>query len=245
MFGALSGVFAHAAALVVCFWGVLLLYFAFRVLGLPAVERAMAMTVVHRCFLRCRLPALHGLELAKHPGDTAIGHIVRTPAGLLVVDVRDYERGALAGDPESATWTHIRGLHRTVVPNPLPENRRHRHLVANASGLRDDAIDGRVVVAGNCMLPPEIEALVLRPAALEAALRACEGQPYLRQAELARGWNLLCDVAELGPPTTLLAVRDFLHPRHMAEFEPLQWAATCAGLVGLFAFWWGLSIMRR
>ncbi len=245
MFGALPGFVAHAAALVVCFWSILLCSFAFRLLGQPLIARLMHATVVHRIILKRRLPVLHGLELGRRVDDAPISHTVLTRSGILALDVQDYGAGELLGDPDAASWTHCNGLHRQVVPNPLTQNVRHRQFISDAAGLRQDCITGVVVIAGDTTLSPAIEPLVVRIAQLEGILRDLDSRVAASRSSLDRGWTVLCDLAQHGTPTTLHRLVDWLHPSRLAKLDRVQWAAICAGLVGPIAFRWGLSIIGR
>ncbi len=103
--------------------------------------------VLERLFRKVR----HDLILPDGRGGlTQIDHLVLTPAGLLVVETKNY-RGAIFGQADEATWTQVLGGKRHALQNPLRQN--HAHLKAlQAIGLGIPVL-GRVVFTNAASFP--------------------------------------------------------------------------------------------
>jgi restriction system protein len=74
-----------------------------------------------------------------HGGLTQIDHLALTPAGLLVVETKNYS-GLIFGETRDSTWTQCIGRQRNKFQNPLRQNFGHTKAV--------EAIAPGVPVAG-------------------------------------------------------------------------------------------------
>ncbi|WP_295406280.1 nuclease-related domain-containing protein [uncultured Thiocystis sp.] len=96
-------------------------------------------------------------------GLTQLDHVALTPAGLLVVETKNY-RGTVLGQANEATWTQLMGRQRHSFQNPLRQN--HAHIKAvQALGL-GVAVSGRVVFTSAARFPKGLPDGVSRVSAL-------------------------------------------------------------------------------
>jgi hypothetical protein len=124
------------------------LLFAARLKG-AAGERAVA-----RVLNRLGEVALHDIILPDGRGGlTQIDHLVLTPAGLLVVETKNYA-GQVLGQPQDKKWTQRLGRQSFTFQNPLRQNYLHTQaLQALTPGV---PIQGRVVFTNAARFPKGI-----------------------------------------------------------------------------------------
>ena len=124
------------------------LLFAARLKG-AAGERA-----VGKLLNRLGTAALHDIILPDgHGGLTQIDHLVLTPAGLLVIETKNYA-GQVLGQPQDKQWTQRLGKQSFTFQNPLRQNYLHTQaLQALTPGV---PIQGRVVFTDAARFPKGI-----------------------------------------------------------------------------------------
>ena len=83
-------------------------------------------------------------------GLTQLDHVALTPAGLLVVETKNY-RGTILGHAKDVTWTQALGGKRYCFQNPLRQNHAHLNAV-EALGLGVPVM-GRVVFTSAASFP--------------------------------------------------------------------------------------------
>jgi hypothetical protein len=98
---------------------------ALKVLFSARLKGAAGERTVARVLNRLGKAALHDIMLPDGRGDlTQIDHLVLTPAGLLVVETKNYA-GQVLGQPQDKTWTQRLGQQRFTFQNPLRQNYLH------------------------------------------------------------------------------------------------------------------------
>lgn len=141
-------------------------------------------------------------------GLTQIDHVALTPAGLLVVETKNY-RGAVLGQAREDTWTQSLGGQRYSFQNPLRQNYLHLKAVEVLAG--GAPVWGRVVFTQAARFPKGLPEGVSQVSTLRQDLA------HARQGEIppvvAQAWQALQRHARTDPAARR-AHLDGLEARH-------------------------------
>ena len=115
-------------------------------------------------------------------GLTQIDHLALTPAGLLVVETKNYG-GSIFGQARERTWTQAIGHQRNRFQNPLHQNFAHIEAVKfHAPGV---AVFGRVVFMNRARFPNGLPDGVVKLSGLASSLRDLRGSDIPPSTRLA------------------------------------------------------------
>jgi hypothetical protein len=141
-------------------------------------------------------------------GLTQVDHMVLTPAGLLVIETKNY-RGVILGNAYEQTWTQVIGPQRNRFQNPLRQN--YAHVEAAKALAPGVPVLGRVVFLDGAKFPKGVPDGVVMLEALRQDLAGLQGADIPRPTLL--GWErvLRCVLTE---PAARRAHLDGLKERH-------------------------------
>ncbi|MBK1695414.1 hypothetical protein CKO09_11795 [Chromatium weissei] len=118
---------------------------------LPRHRGRVGEIAVDRALRRLFTEVKHDLIVPDGRGGlTQLDHLALTPAGLLVVETKNY-RGLILGKEQDAKWTQVLRSTRHQFQNPLRQN--YLHTQAIKALCPDVPIIGRVVFAGQARFP--------------------------------------------------------------------------------------------
>ncbi|MGB5832377.1 MAG: nuclease-related domain-containing protein, partial [Thiohalocapsa sp.] len=141
-------------------------------------------------------------------GLTQVDHLALTPAGLLVVETKNY-RGLILGQAHEANWTQVNGRHRNKFQNPLRQNYAHTEAVTfHAPGV---PVLGRVVFLDDAQFPRGVPRGVVTLGTLGAELDGLRGGDVPPPTE--HGWQRILNVALSGAAARQAHI-DGLKERH-------------------------------
>lgn len=125
---------------------VLLAIVALRWLFAARIKGATGERRVNKALTRLSQEVLHDIVIPDGRGGwTQLDHVALTPAGLLVIETKNY-KGQIFGQPRNQKWTQRLGRQSFFFMNPLRQNYLHiQALKALAPGV---PVHGRVVFAG-------------------------------------------------------------------------------------------------
>lgn len=141
-------------------------------------------------------------------GLTQVDHLVLTPAGLLVIETKNY-RGMILGSAYERTWTQVVGLTRNQFQNPLRQN--HAHIEAVKALAPGVPVIGRVVFLDGARFPKGVPDGVAMLGALRRDLAGLQGADI--PPPTALGWERVLRFALTGPAARR-AHLDGLKERH-------------------------------
>jgi Nuclease-related domain len=149
---------------------------------------------------RLELPNLRNVIITGGAALAEIDHIVRTRAGIVVLETKSWS-GFVMGELDGAEWWQ----HRPGAPapqaryNPVLQNQRHVRVVVNLLAGLPVAVRGYVVGAGSARFNPALCCAVVSLGELETALmRPMDG--WENPVALDEAWRRLTDAAMLGAP---------------------------------------------
>lgn len=157
-----------ALELLVWVFAALLVLLAFKRLR-PRMRGALGEARIGRMLKRLFPAVRHDVILPDGRGGwTQIDHLVLTPAGLLVVESKNFQ-GSILGRKEEATWTQVLGRQRFSFQNPLRQNYAHVQAV-KALRLGVPVLE-RVVFTNTARFPKGLPEGVSRLATLAKDLK--------------------------------------------------------------------------
>lgn len=127
-------------------------------------------------------------------GLTQVDHLVLTPAGLLVIETKNY-RGLILGSAYERTWTQAVGPKRNQFQNPLRQN--HAHIEAVKALAPGVPVIGRVVFLDGAKFPKGVPDGVVMIGALSQDLAGFQGSDIPPSTLL--GWERVLRFALTGP----------------------------------------------
>jgi restriction system protein len=161
--------FQTFGAIIERFWPVLILAFAFSLLGRilrsARVKGHIGEAVVSFGALRRLDPRVYRvfddlvLPRPDGRGTTQIDHVVVSPFGIFVIETKNYT-GWIFGDEDSRQWTQVIYGRKNRFQNPLHQNAMHVRALSKATGLPSSCFYNLVYFVGNATLktdlPPEV-----------------------------------------------------------------------------------------
>lgn len=141
---------------------------ALKVLLVPRLKGMEGEALVARTLNKLFPHVLHDIIIPDgRDGLTQLDHVALTPAGLLVVETKNY-KGMIFGKEREKQWTQRLGRQSFRFMNPLRQN--HLHIKALQGMMPDVVVYGRVVFAGEAKFPKGMPAGVSRIANLKKDL---------------------------------------------------------------------------
>jgi hypothetical protein len=208
---------------------VLLAITALNVLFSARLKGAAGERAVGRVLNRLGEAALHDLILPDGRGGlTQIDHLVLTPAGLLVVETKNYA-GQVLGQPQDKKWTQRLGKQSFTFQNPLRQNYLHTQaLQALTPGV---PIQGRVVFTDAARFPKGVPEGVSTLSTLKTDLKTwLNGRADA--AELQGAWTKIKASARTDRETRKAHLAA-IHAKHGRDWRrPLAW-----GLLAVSGIW--------
>ncbi|MBK1706077.1 hypothetical protein CKO40_16330 [Halochromatium glycolicum] len=153
----------------------------------PAWRGKLGEATVARVLKRSATEVLNDVILPDGRGGlTQIDHLALTPAGIVVVETKNY-RGLILGQQSEPRWTQVIGRQRHAFQNPLRQNYAHTEAVCGL--LRDVPVIGYVVFLDGARFPKGRPPGVLDLDGLRSAMRShAAGRVPM---PVRQGWDVL------------------------------------------------------
>jgi hypothetical protein len=165
-------------------------------LGLWWWRRTAMHRLVRRTLESCTLEVLrHAVIPDGVDGHIHLDHLLLTPRGLIVLDVRDV-RGAVFGAEKMDDWAVLDGRRRHLFKNPLGP--LHDRLVAVRALAGEVEVHGRIAFTPRAHFPKGLPTLSVPLSALAAELERLGGALGTEvQPQVAEAWARLKSVASV------------------------------------------------
>jgi hypothetical protein len=144
-------------------------------------------------------PVLRNVVLREHGGSSEIDLIARSPAGLVVLEVKTWS-GFIEGSARAESWTRYgRANEALPVPNAVAQNLVHVGAVERAIGDREIPVLGIVVSAGHARFATALRPHIVPVSEIAEVLRSIGQRSFRQTLRMDRVWEYLRREAERSP----------------------------------------------